>query len=188
MQNQTGNFNPREMFESLRQFLGSTLVNNSSVASPTISAAAKKRAVLSVLRKHPQNLAQIEQSVHTASAGSFSPKASEISKILEEATAAGQVSSKAKGDRKIFSLTDAGEAFLNSPEPSSDSAEAEATANGHRPRGAGPFSIDPVVVAGAKLATAVTAIAQDCNQTQKEQAAAVLDETRRKLYAILAKD
>jgi DNA-binding PadR family transcriptional regulator len=187
MQNQTGNFNPREMFESLRQFLGSTLINNSSVVSPTISADARKRAVLSVLRKHPQNLAQLEQSVRTASAGSFSPKASEISKILEEAGEAGQVSSKAKGDRRIFSLTDAGEAFLNSPEPSSDSAEAN-SANDQRPRSTVPFSIDPVVIAGAKLATAVTAIAQDCNQTQKEQAAAVLDETRRKLYAILAKD
>lgn len=184
MQNQMGGFNPREVIDSIRQFVG-TSFGPTAQTQQSVSQEAKRRAVFAVLLKAPKNLAEIELSIRAASAGTYSPKASEILNILETAKGEGLIASKAKGDRKIYSLTEAGEAVLNEPVAAAEAEHQNTSSPSFIPKN---LSIDPAIVAGAKLATAVTAVAQGCDREQKEAAAKILDDARRKLYAILAKD
>ncbi|BDZ51821.1 hypothetical protein GCM10025867_40620 [Frondihabitans sucicola] len=84
------------------------------------------------------------------------------------------------GERKVYTLTEAGRR-----------AAAEATVTEHpqeKPRDHGRPSAIALTKSGVSLAQALAQVAQTGTPHQSERAISIVDDARRKLYAILAED
>jgi DNA-binding PadR family transcriptional regulator len=166
-----------DAFESLHGAFGPRSAGRSAHASPHGDVRA---AVLTALAQGPQNGRQVMESVAARTGGEWSPGASEIYPMLQQLADEGLSSARHDGERTVYELTDAGRA-----------AAAEAAASSESPYGSHPRWRDSSALvprAGAKLAQAAAQVLQNGTREQQERAAAMLDETRRKLYAILAED
>ncbi len=160
-----------------------------------------RAGILAALADEPKNGHQIMQSIGEASNGEWMPAASHVYPLLAQLTDEGLLSAKVKGERTTYTLTDAGrEAAASSASTSagdgaSTSSRRPGSHSGSRPDFMRDWKLPTwddtnaaLPKSGAKLAQAATAVAQTGTREQKERAAALLDETRRKLYAILAED
>ena len=139
-----------------------------------------RTAILIALTEEPMHGYQIIQSIERSTNGAWKPSAGPIYPTLALLADEGLVSSEQVGERKVYSLTDAGReqaATMDSgPEKWKPSRSWDSGINTAIPK------------AGAKLAQAAAQVAQSGSAEQTERAVAVIDEARRKLYAILAKD
>jgi DNA-binding PadR family transcriptional regulator len=138
-----------------------------------------RTAVLSALTNEPKNGRQVMEVIASRSGGLWVPSASAIYPMLQQLTDEGLVSTRIDGERTVYELTDAGRVAA---------AEAVARESHSDPQQRWRESSLPVPRAGAKLAQAAAQVVQSGTREQQERAAAILDETRRKLYAILAED
>lgn len=110
----------------------------------------------------------------------WKPGAGEVYPMLQQLVDEQLVVSVQEGERKVFSLTETGRAAAEAAaEP--DAASGESMHERVSRHAALPK-------AGAKLAQAAAVVAQSGTPEQAEGAVAILDEARRKLYAILAED
>jgi DNA-binding PadR family transcriptional regulator len=142
--------------------------------------AGVRAAILSALAHEPQNGRQVMVTIAARTGGAWSPSASEVYPTLQQLTDEGLLSTRHDGERTVYELTDAGRA-----------AAAEAAASGESPYVSHQHqrsSAAMVPRAGAKLAQAAAQVVQSGTHEQQERAAAILDEARRRLYAILAED
>ena len=139
-----------------------------------------RTAILAVLTEQPMHGYQIIQAIEARTNGSWKPSPGSIYPTLQLLADEGLVSSEQVGERKVYSLTEAGVG-----------AAAE-SASGPQPweprRGHDSESKVALPKAGAKLAQAIAQVAHGGTPEQSERAVAVIDEARRKLYAILAED
>lgn len=182
-------FDIREAVESLRE----AFAPRAGARSPDRSQYDIRAAVLSALATGAHTGHDVMQAIAAAHEGRM-PSASEVYPTLLQLTDEGLVSAQHDGERTVYSLSDAGR-----------TAAAEAVAErAARPDGADETLGDDdhdrwrvprwdehaaaVPKAGAKLAQAAAQVAQHGTREQKQRAAALLDETRRTLYAILAED
>lgn len=144
------------------------------------------QAILVSLKKSSMTGNEILLDLEKSSTTNFKPKASTLYPVLENMVDKGLLKSELKKDRKIFSLTDAGkDASAHAEKPAED---AEATAS----RGwATPTWIDlqgELPIASKRLAGVALEVAQHGTKAQQQQAAAAIDEARRKLHEILASE
>jgi DNA-binding PadR family transcriptional regulator len=178
-------FDVSEMIDGVRGMVTSAMSGASRMSSSAPSAMDVRIAVMSVLKGDAKNGKEVIQAIQLASGGSWAPKSSSIYPLLEEMTDEGLVSIKIEKELRVYSLTKAGKAALVE-------ALAKLEEKKNKPSNVtGTNWLDMNTTnfkAGAKLAQALTQVAQHGTADQQKRAADLVDETRRKVYAILAED
>lgn len=156
-----------------------------------------RTAILAALGHEAKNGHQIMQGIGAASGGAWMPAASQVYPMLQQLADEGLVSTQHDGERTVYALTDAGReaAAAASAESSGHDSARDAWSMGDwSDRMSGRWNdhwnerTAAVPRAGAKLAQAAAQVAQTGTREQQERAAALLDQTRKALYAILAED
>lgn len=159
-----------------------------------------RTAILSALSGEAKNGHQVMQAIAAASGGAWMPTAGQVYPMLQQLTDEGLLTARADGERTVYTLTDAGrEAAALAHEKSNAASDESRTRvdwgvsefvdrmsgrwNDHRAE-----HTTAVPRAGAKLAQAAAQVASTGTKDQQQRAAALLDQTRRALYAILAED
>lgn len=138
-----------------------------------------RTAILASLVDEPMHGYQIIRAIEARTQGAWSPSPGTVYPTLQLLTDEELVSAEQVGERKVYSLTDAGRALAADAAgegPSAESGRARAERNLALPK------------AGMKLAQAAAQVAQNGTPDQTQRAVAIVDEARRKLYAILAED
>jgi DNA-binding PadR family transcriptional regulator len=138
-----------------------------------------RAAVLRLLSEAPMHGYQIIQELSARSGGAWSPSAGSVYPTLQLLADEGLIVSEETAGKKVFSLTEAGTAAVaetaDQPAPWEEAAQSGAGNNGYRE-------------AIGKLMPAVFQIGKNGTTAQIEAAVEILDETRKKLYALLAED
>ncbi|MHA7306223.1 PadR family transcriptional regulator [Arthrobacter sp. TMN-49] len=138
-----------------------------------------RSAVLALLAERPMHGYQIIHEIEERSGGSWKPSAGSVYPTLQLLADEGLISAEESNGRKIYSLTEAGREAVAGTDVS---APWESTGPA---QGAG-FAALPK--AGMELAQAAAQVGRTGTSKQVQEAVAVLDEARRKLYSILAQD
>lgn len=138
-----------------------------------------RAAILTLLAEKPMHGYQVIQEIEQRSGGAWKPSPGSVYPTLQLLADEGLISVEEAGGRKTYSLTDEGRAAAEADgatpwESTARSADA-------------PHSL-ALPKAGAELAQAAMQVGRSGTPEQIEQAVAVLEEARRKLYSILAQD
>lgn len=136
-----------------------------------------RSAILALLAERPMHGYQVIREIEERSAGSWKPSAGSVYPTLQLLADEGFISAEESNGRKIYSLTEAGQEEVAGTDKS---APWEASGTG------GSFAALPK--AGMELAQAAAQVGRSGNHKQVQEAVAVLDEARRRLYSILAQD
>lgn len=138
-----------------------------------------RAAVLRLLSEAPMHGYQIIQELSARSGGAWSPSPGSVYPTLQLLADEGLIVSEETGGKKVFSLTEAGTAAVaetaDQPAPWDDAAQSGAGTSGYRE-------------AVGKLMPVVFQIGKNGTAAQVTAAIEILDETRKKLYSILAED
>jgi len=122
---------------------------------------------------------QIIQELSARSGGAWSPSAGSVYPTLQLLADEGLVTAEETAGKKVFSLTETGVAAVaetaDQPAPWEDAAQSDSGAQGYRE-------------SAGKLMHAVFQIGKSGSSTQVAAAVEVLNDARKKLYAILAED
>ncbi|ALJ21221.1 PadR family transcriptional regulator [Microbacterium sp. No. 7] len=169
--------NPAAMiWDAVEQLRGSF---EQRTGSTRMARGDVRAAVIALLAEQPMHGYQIINEIAERSGGTWKPSAGSVYPTLQLLADEGLIAAEEQGGRKTYALTDAGRAFAE------ESAERPAPWEGPGGRAGGvPFGALPK--AGVDLAGAAAQVARTGTPEQVEQAVAVLDDARRKLYAILA--
>lgn len=136
-----------------------------------------RTAILALLAERPMHGYQIIREIEERSGGDWKPSAGSVYPTLQLLADEGFVTSEEANGRKIYSLTEAGR---------EDVAGAE-TSNLWASAGSGTgFAALPK--AGIELAQAAAQVGRTGTPKQVQEAVTVLEEARRRIYAILAQD
>jgi len=139
-----------------------------------------RAAILVALTAEPMHGYQIIQAIEARTRGAWKPSPGSIYPTLQLLADEGLVTAEQVGERKVYSLTEAGREaaaeFADGPTPWEPRRSWGGDRNFDLPK------------SGARLAQAVTQVAHTGTPEQAERAIAILDDARRKLYAILAED
>ena len=138
-----------------------------------------RAAVLALLAEKPMHGYQIIQEIEERSGGAWKPSPGSVYPTLQLLTDEGLVSAEESGGRKTYSLTDEGTkqaAAADQPAP----WEAQSAGHGGR--------TTALPKAGIALAQATAQVGQSGSAEQVAEAVTVLEDARRKIYAILAKE
>ena len=138
-----------------------------------------RTAILVALADEPKNGYQVIQSIETRTGGAWSPSPGTVYPTLQLLTDELLVTAEQVGERKVYTLTETGRALA------AEAAELDAPGESGRARAERNLALPK---AGVKLAQAASQVAQNGTPEQTERAVAIVDEARRKLYAILAED
>jgi DNA-binding PadR family transcriptional regulator len=136
-----------------------------------------RAAILALLSEEPMHGYQIIRQIEERTDGRWKPSAGSIYPTLQLLADEGLVTATMAQDRKTYELTEAGKEAAE--EVADDTPWAKQEAYDATPHGVLPK-------AGLELAQAVAQVSRSGTQEQKEQAKELLDDTRRKIYAILA--
>ena len=137
-----------------------------------------RSAVLALLAERPMHGYQIIREIEERSGGSWKPSAGSVYPTLQLLADEGTISAEESNGRKIYSLTEAGR-----EEVAQDHGATPWDSPGSH---AGGFAALPK--AGVELAQAAAQGGRTGSPEQVKQAVAVLDDARRRIYAILAQD
>jgi len=138
-----------------------------------------RAAVLALLTERPMHGYQIIHEIEERSGGSWKPSPGSVYPTLQLLADEGLIDAQEANGRKTYSLTEAGK------------AEADAAAEKSAPwesQGRDGLRTGALPKAGINLAQATAQVARTGTADQVKQAVDVLDEARRKLYAILAQE
>lgn len=138
-----------------------------------------RAAVLALLAEKPMHGYEIIAEIGQRSGGAWQPTAGAIYPTLQLLADEGVVTAEVVEGRKTYSLTAEGK------------AEADAAAARVTPEEPGTrdlFGMGPLPKSGIELAQAAAQVQRSGTPEQQKQAAALLDDVRRKLYAILAQE
>ena len=138
-----------------------------------------RTAVLRLLSEQPMHGYQIIQELSARSEGAWSPSAGSVYPTLQQLADEGLVIAEETAGKKVFSLTETGAALVaetaDQPAPWEDAAQGNSDASNFRE-------------AAGKLMPALFQIGKNGTPAQIEAAAEVVNDARKKLYAILAED
>jgi DNA-binding PadR family transcriptional regulator len=140
-----------------------------------------RNAVLAVLAEEPQHGYAILGLLAERSGGLWRPSPGSVYPILGQLEDEGLVTATETAGRRVFSLTDAGRAYVEAH--SEQLAEPWHALGGTRRRGAMSLADSLRSLGGA-----VREVTHNGTDTQLARAVTVLDEARRSLYRILAED
>lgn len=162
-----------DAIEQLRSMLGQH-------GMPRAARGDVRVAILALLAEKPMHGYQIIAEIERRSGGAWKPSAGSVYPTLQLLVDEDVVEQQVEDGRKTYSLTESGRAEAGSatgraaPWESSDHCD--------------PLGMGPLPKAGVDLAHAAAQVRRTGTPEQVEQAVAVLDEARRKLYSILAQD
>lgn len=138
-----------------------------------------RTAVLALLAEQPMHGYQIIHEIEQRSGGVWKPSPGSVYPTLQLLADEGLIRAEESGGRKTYSLTDEGRAVADA---AGDSAPWEASGVKDASRATA------LPKAGIDLAQAAAQVSRTGSREQVEQAVAVLEEARRRLYSILAQD
>jgi hypothetical protein len=136
-----------------------------------------RAAVLALLAERPMHGYQIIREIEERSGGSWKLSAGSVYPTLQLLADEGVISAEESNGRKIYSLTESGR------EEAAGSHHASPWAAAGSTTGAGAGSLPK---AGIELAQAAAQVGRTGSAEQVQQAVAVLEEARRRIYSILA--
>jgi DNA-binding PadR family transcriptional regulator len=171
-------FDLRGAIDDLRTTFGSRMTN----------AGARhdiRSAILTELATAPMHGYQLIQAIQERSHGAWTPTPGSVYPELQLLADEGLATSAQDGERKVYTLTAAGIAAAAAVADDTDDADAAPRGASHRPWDSERAALPK---AGAKLAQAVGQVGMNASTEQQERAVAIIDEARKKLYAILAED
>ncbi|UJP09370.1 PadR family transcriptional regulator [Microbacterium sp. KUDC0406] len=148
------------------------------VPTPRMGRGDVRAAVLALLAEQPMHGYQIINEISERSGGTWKPSAGSVYPTLQLLADEGLIEAVEDNGRKTYSLTDAGR------EATADDKQAPWEASASRP-GA---HLAALPKAGMELAAAAAQVGRTGSPEQVQQAVEVLEDARRKLYAILAAD
>ena len=138
-----------------------------------------RTAVLRLLSEQPMHGYQIIQELTTRSDGAWSPSAGSVYPTLQQLADEGLVTAEETAGKKVFSLTETGVALVaetaDQPAPWEDAAQSDTGAAGYR---------DAV----GKLMPAVFQLGKNGSAAQIAAGIEIMNDTRKKLYALLSED
>jgi DNA-binding PadR family transcriptional regulator len=138
-----------------------------------------RSAILRLLAEQPMHGYQIIQELSSRSGGAWNPSAGSIYPSLQLLADEGLVVAEEAAGKRVFSLTDAGRAAV--AETADQAAPWEEAAQGST-------GVGGLREAGGRLMPAVFQIGKAGSAEQVSAAVDVLNDARKKLYAILAED
>jgi len=136
-----------------------------------------RAAVLALLAEQPMHGYQIIHEIDERSGGSWKPSAGSVYPTLQLLSDEGLISAEESNGRKTYSLTEAGRAAA--AESGEKPAPWESTTRDHG-------RVTALPKAGVELAQAAAQVGRSGSPEQVQQAVEILDDARRKLYALLA--
>ena len=147
---------------------------------PRVGRGDVRAAVLALLAEGPMHGYQIIHEIEERSGGSWKPSPGSVYPTLQLLADEGLIAAEEANGRKTYSLTEAGklQAATTADEPAPWLAQG----------GRDGVRSSALPKAGVNLAQATAQVARSGNSEQVKQAVDVLDEARRKLYAILAQE
>lgn len=140
-----------------------------------------RASVLALLSEQPRHGYQIITEITERSGGAWTPSPGSVYPVLQQLQDEGLVRPEEADGRRVFHLTEAGEAYVK--DHAEELNEPWAAVGGQPKPGVGEmFGVFK------QVAVAAAQVAQTGGEVQVEQARALLAETRRNLYRILAED
>ncbi|MBB5122532.1 PadR family transcriptional regulator [Streptomyces eurocidicus] len=136
-----------------------------------------RASILALLKDRPMHGYEMIQEIAERSAGAWKPSPGSVYPTLQMLEDEGLIESASEGGKKLFTLTDAGRAEADT----GSAAPWEEVG-----RGAGWEGAQEVRQAGFKLLEAFGQVWKTGSEEQRRKALDVIDESRRKLYLILA--
>lgn len=147
--------------------------------SSRMSRGDVRTAVLALLSEKPMHGYQIIQEIDTRSGGSWKPSAGSVYPTLQLLADEGLIVAEEANGRKTYSLTDAGRMVA-------EEAAASAPWETPAPQKEHAHRATALPKAGVELAQAAAQVARSGSPEQVAEAVEILDEARRRLYALLA--
>lgn len=148
--------------------------------SPRMARGDVRAAVLALLAEKPMHGYQIIQQIDERSGGSWKPSPGSVYPTLQLLADEGLIVAEESDGRKTYSLTEAGRAVAE--------ADAGKSAPWETPGARDSWRTGALTKAGFDLAQVVAQVGRSGSAEQVNEAVAVLDDARRKLFSILAKD
>jgi DNA-binding PadR family transcriptional regulator len=140
-----------------------------------------RSAILRELVDEPMHGYQIIRAIETRSGGAWKPSPGSVYPTLQLLDDEGLALAAQVGERRVYSLTEAGR------QAAAMAADSEsAPEHGEPRRSRGVNGRIALTKSGVTLLQALTQVAQSGTHEQSERATAIVDEARRQLYAILA--
>lgn len=139
-----------------------------------------RAAVLALLAEKPMHGYQIIHEIEERSGGTWKPSPGSVYPTLQLLADEGLIAVKESNGRKTYSLTEAGKADAD--------AAADQPAPWAAPAGRDAGRTSALPKAGINLAQATAQVARSGSPEQVKQVVDLLDDTRRKIYAILAQE
>ena len=148
---------------------------------PKASRGDVRAAILALLREGPRNGYQIMSEIEERSGGAWRPSPGAVYPALQQLADEGLIAGEESAGRRTFSLTDAGRQHVEE-NPDRACAAWEAMAPDE------PGEVPGLFVQAARLGGSIVQLAHAGTPGQVHAAEQLLEETRRKMYQILASD
>ena len=175
----TSSFTGRPGFDLWETVEGLRDALHSGRPTPRMGRGDVRAAVLALLAEKPMHGYQIIHEIEERSGGSWKPSPGSVYPTLQLLADEGFISASESNGRKTYSLTEEGRQVA-------DAAAGKAPWESQGAKESGRTTALPK--AGIDLAHAAAQVGRTGTAEQVEQAVAVLDDARRKLYTILAQD
>jgi DNA-binding PadR family transcriptional regulator len=190
MRNTPNGINLQQVLGMVRDRIDGFDLNAMRNSSATSSASPDfKHLILASLKGEAKNGHQILTEIAALQSGSKKPTASHIYPLLEQLVDEGLITATQTGERKVYKITKDGKTALAAHKEKA-AAETKPSAEPNDPWPL-PRWLDlngKVVKSSGRLAKSLTEVAQLGTLEQQERVADLLDETRKKVHAILAED
>jgi DNA-binding PadR family transcriptional regulator len=140
-----------------------------------------RAAILALLREGPRTGYQIMSDIEERSGGAWRPSPGAVYPALSQLADEGLILGEESGGRRTFSLTEAGREYVEqNPDMARGAWESTAQQQAWQPPG--------LLVEAARLGGGIMQMAHAGTPEQIRAAERLLEQTRRKLYQILAGD
>lgn len=174
-----GNFDAGKSAESMWQAMDQFRSQFEKRVGTRMGRGDVRVSVLALLQEEPMHGYQIIREIEERTDGHWKPSAGSVYPTLQLLADEGLISAEESNGRKTYTLTDAGR-----EEVAGSSASAPWVSNNDHE---GP-AFSELPKAGINLAQAAAQVSRTGTPEQVKEAVAVLDESRRRMYAILAQD
>ncbi|MCW2286967.1 PadR family transcriptional regulator [Leucobacter luti] len=159
------------------QFMDQLRSNFERRAGSRMGRGDVRTAVLALLAEQPMHGYQIIREIEQRSGGSWKPSAGSVYPALQLLADEELIAAEESNGRKTYSLTEAGrEAAADAEVPWTEHETEPSHSHGALPK------------AGLELAQAASQVGRSGTPEQVEEAVTVLNDARRRLYAILSQE
>src|SRR5215469_6927009 len=148
---------------------------------PKASRGDVRAAILALLREGPRNGYQIMSEIEERSGGAWRPSPGAVYPALQQLADEGLVEAEESGGRRTFSLTDAGRRHI---EENPEMARAAWESMG----GDEPGEVPGLFIQAAQLGGSIVQMAHAGTPEQIQATEQLLEQTRSRIYQILAGD